>query len=95
MTNTPVKHDPVAIRIEGCRNVRLDDNVSVGIPLLHANDVENLSGSGNRAFVYDDSVPAPVPVSRKAWHEHALVKIGVSIIITVVAGGILFAFGWK
>ena len=91
MTNTPEKRDPVAIRIEGCRNIRLDDNVSVGMPLLHATDVENLSGSGNRAFVHDDSVPASAPVSRKAWHEHQLVQIGIGIFIAVVAGVILSA----
>ena len=95
MTKSPEKYDPVAIRIEGCKNVRLDNNISVGMPLLHATDIDNLSGSGNRAFVQAESLPAFVSVPRKAWHEHSLAKVGSGILIAVVTAGIVYALGWN
>ena len=91
MTDTPEKRGPVAIRIEGGRNIRLDNNVSIGMPLLDATDVENLSGSGNKTFGYAEPAPAP----RKAWHERALVKAIVAIVIAVAAAGIIYALGWN
>lgn len=91
MTDIPNKRGPVAIRIKGGKNIRLENNVSIGMPLLDATNVENLSGSGNQTFTNVESVLPP----RKAWHERAAVKAIAALVLAVAAGGILYAFGWN
>ncbi|RAP55646.1 hypothetical protein BTJ49_15180 [Oleiagrimonas sp. MCCC 1A03011] len=77
----------MAIKIEGGRNIRLDNNVSVGMPLLDAKDVENLSGSENKSYIQSQQ--------EQRWHEHTLVKALVTLLVTVAAAGIIYALGWK
>jgi hypothetical protein len=91
MTEIPEKRGPVAIKIEGGRNIRLDNNVSVGMPLLDATNVDNLSGSGNKTFGYIEPTPTP----RKAWYERAPAKAITALVITVAAAGIIYALGWN
>ncbi len=91
MTEIPKKRGPVAIRVEGGQNIRIDNNTSVGFPLLDATDVENLSASGNKTFAYDE----PAAVARKLWHEHFAVKAIIAIFISVVAAGLIYALGWS
>ncbi|WP_206098441.1 hypothetical protein, partial [Oleiagrimonas sp. MCCC 1A03011] len=87
MTTDPKDSSPVAIKIEGGRNIRLDNNVSVGMPLLDAKDVENLSGSENKSYIQSQQ--------EQRWHEHTLVKALVTLLVTVAAAGIIYALGWK
>ena len=89
MAGSPEKRSQVAIKIEGGRNIRLDDNVSVGMPLLEATDVENLSGFGNKIL------GEPSPGSRKAGYASALAKAGIALLVAIVAGGIIYYLGWN
>ena len=99
MTDNSEKRGPVAIRIEGGRNIRIDNNVSVGMPLLHATDVEDLSGTGNRTIAYGEATPVPTPppapAPAKAWHQSAWFKAALSVLLAVAAGGIIYALGWN
>ena len=52
-------------------------NVSVGMPLLDATDVENLSGTGNKAF---GSIE-PGPSMKIAWCKRAAAKAFMALVI--------------
>jgi len=91
MTDNPEKRSPVAIKIEGVRNIRLDNNVAVGMPLLDAKDVENLSGSGNMTF----QLAGSDPTFKKAWYERAAVKAVISVLVAVAAAGVIYVLGWN
>jgi hypothetical protein len=48
----------------------------------------HLSHAGSKAST-------TLTVSRKAWHEHSIVKATIAIIVAVVSGGLIYAFGWN
>lgn len=63
------KQRPVAIKLEGCEDVTLDNNtVGEGINFLDAKDSKNIKATRNK--IHNDQAP-----KKKLWHEKLYGKI--------------------
>lgn len=88
-TETKNNH-PVAISIENCSNIHLDNNTSINMPLLQAKNVDQLSLEGNRVISHSNSKDRTEGI----WSKTIFLRLFLNLIIAIAAGGILHMLGW-
>jgi hypothetical protein len=79
------KKETAAIKVTGSRNVRLENNVSVGFDhLADVQDSEGIKAKGNVALA------APVRPAADPWYRRPIGIIGIGLFIAI-AGGLVVA----
>ena len=87
LNTTSEEEQLVAIRIEGGSDIRVEHNVSIGVPLLEAKNVDRLSAIGNRVLHYSD--PSPDAPAETKWSARCWL-----FLITVVSGVVVWIFSF-
>lgn len=87
------ENKPAAIKITGGSNITVRDNVSIGMPVLEATDVNRLDAAGNVAVMPTTEPELYVPKRLFGLPRWGWAFVG-AVAASVIAGGLLHWLGW-